>query len=293
MSNQPLVSICIPSYNHEAYIEEAINSAINQTYGNIEVIIIDDASTDGSQRIISKYTGKSRVGKIILRKENSGMTKNFNDCIKESRGEYILLMGSDDILIPDLIEKEIKLFKKSSAGIIHSGISWINEEGNAIKSFINENKLLGKKQKIEVSDVNEKAKKIDSVKFGKREVIKLLIKKGSPVTPSTCLISGKCFEEVGLFDENLMFQDYEFWFRALKKFDILYLDNNLAKYRVHSTNVSKSEHYLDAIKKFEEMIKLFEKINFDDKHLNNLKKATINGYKKMLKKHRELRRKSG
>ncbi len=109
LTDTPLVSIIIGNYNYGHFIRQAIDSALNQTYQNIEVIVVDDGSEDESREIISKY------GNLIVPifKENGGQPSNYNAGFAKSTGEIICFLDSDDMFVPDKIEKVIKTFKSS------------------------------------------------------------------------------------------------------------------------------------------------------------------------------------
>jgi len=131
---KPLVSIIIPNYNKEKYIKEAIDSALNQTYKNIEVIVVDDGSTDGSKEIIKSYGNRIRA--YFLPHRNANVCRNFG--IKNSKGEYIQFLDSDDIISKDKIEKQIEVFKKIDAGIVGCWWKYLieREEGIFIESEV-------------------------------------------------------------------------------------------------------------------------------------------------------------
>lgn len=114
MNNNPLVSILINNYNYGRFLPEAIDSALNQTYSNIEVIVVDDGSTDNSQEIIKSY--EKRV--IPILKPNGGQASAFNAGFAASRGEIICFLDSDDIFKPEKIAEIVNIFKE------HQDIGW-------------------------------------------------------------------------------------------------------------------------------------------------------------------------
>lgn len=113
--NNDLVSIIIPCYNGEKYISRCLESIIGQTYKNIEVIVINDGSTDKSDEILKEYTEKFENNKmdfLYLKKENKGVGEAINNGLKKIRGEFLCLIDIDDSLTPDSIEKKVKILKK-------------------------------------------------------------------------------------------------------------------------------------------------------------------------------------
>lgn len=125
----PLVSICIPTYNRANIITKAIDSALSQTYKNIEVIVVDNASTDNTEEIVSSYSDP-RLS-YVRNSENLGLFGNFNRCIELYKGEYLHILHSDDFIDPDFTEKCVGFFKEhpdvwlasTSSRVISSGIS--------------------------------------------------------------------------------------------------------------------------------------------------------------------------
>ncbi len=114
----PLVSVAIPVYNREHLISKTIESAINQTYKNIEVIIVDNNSTDNTWRILEKYASIDSRIKIFQNSENIGPVRNWNECFKRATGEYIKILWSDDWMGNDFIEKAVKLFDAETSFIL-------------------------------------------------------------------------------------------------------------------------------------------------------------------------------
>ena len=109
--SKPLVSIIIPNYNKAPYIREAIESALNQTYKNIEVIVVDDGSTDQSREIIKSFGKKIKA--YFLPHKNANVARNFG--FKKSKGKYIQFLDSDDIILPEKIEKQVEVLEKTGA----------------------------------------------------------------------------------------------------------------------------------------------------------------------------------
>ena len=120
MSNdKPLVSIFVISYNGKDFLRQAIESFLAQTYGNIEICVSDDGSTDGTREILLEY--KTQLGerfKYNINEKNLGITKNSNKCLELCNGEYIAYCGGDDLFLPEKIEKQVNLmmtYKDASA----------------------------------------------------------------------------------------------------------------------------------------------------------------------------------
>lgn len=214
----PLVSIIIPVYNGSKYLGEAIDSALAQTYKNIEIVVVNDGSTDNgkTEEIAKSYGDKIRY----FSKPNGGVSSALNYAIKESKGEYISWVSHDDLIYPNKIEAQIEYLKNKNLlnkdVIVYSDHSMINKDGKLIE--------ICQKQFDEFGEKTEYA-----LLHGKINGITLLIPK-------------KAFDDCGLFSEKLVaVQDYEMWERMFKKYEIIHLPLVLSASRYHSkqvTNVS-------------------------------------------------------
>jgi len=136
--DQNKVSIIIPVYNSQQYLEECIESAINQTYPNIEIIAVDDGSTDNSLKILKKYSNKIK----IISKENGGSASALNQGIKIAKGEWIKRLDSDDVLYPDAVENLVSIGKNiedKKNTMLYGHLDIINSAGKIIRKKIEPN----------------------------------------------------------------------------------------------------------------------------------------------------------
>ena len=108
----PLVSIVCLSFNHVNYVADAIDSVLNQTFKDYELILIDDASTDGTQDVLKDYISRNPHVKCSLIQENIGNCKAFNLGLQVAEGKYIIDLSADDMLLPDRLEFQIEAFEK-------------------------------------------------------------------------------------------------------------------------------------------------------------------------------------
>ncbi|WP_018613714.1 glycosyltransferase family 2 protein [Segetibacter koreensis] len=125
MSKNNLVSIIVNNYNYGRFLRHAIDSAIKQKYSNVEVIVVDDGSTDESAAIIAEYGNKI----IAISKENGGQASAFNAGFEASHGEIVIFLDSDDILLPTAATKVVALFEDSNVSKVHWPLWEINEVG--------------------------------------------------------------------------------------------------------------------------------------------------------------------
>ncbi len=215
----PLVSIIIPCYNYGRYIEKCIYSAINQTYENIEVIVVDNGSTDNSLEKINTFSHNEKV-KIIKLESNipPGTEKKsaFNIAIKESSGDYISLLYADDWYLPDKIQKQITLFNKvsSSVGVVYChGYRYFEKD---------KTKFEWKQQSV------------------KGYVFIDYLKYGDVVIPISPLVKRYCYEIIGL---NNVWTGSEYDFLLMSQYvDFDFVNEHLVVMRIHEKNDAKNFH---------------------------------------------------
>ena len=222
------VSIVIPVYNTEKYIEKCIKSALNQTYDNVEIIVVDDGSTDSTPSLLKKFEDRIK----IITKKNGGTASALNHGIKNMSGQWFKWLSADDLLKNDAVEKlilEIKnLGKDAENCIFYSNYDLIDENDSVIDEFIE-------------PDYNS----LDSFQ---RNVILLDHFYGNG---TTSIMHISIFEKCGLFDESLGYKDdYEFWLRCciIFNFKLYLVSENLAQYRIHTEQLTK-KRYDDALEK--------------------------------------------
>ena len=131
---EPLVSVCIPAYNNEGTIEETMRSVLAQTYNNLELVVVDDCSSDRTAALAEAFTD-ARV-RVVRNEKNLGMAGNWNKCIEEARGEFVKLLCADDILYPDSIKEEAKgLASDPSIVLAMSDTALIDITGKRVGTF--------------------------------------------------------------------------------------------------------------------------------------------------------------
>jgi glycosyltransferase involved in cell wall biosynthesis len=205
------VSILIPVYNAERYLEECIVSALNQTYRDIEIIAINDGSTDGSLSILEKYSGQI----TIIHKTQGGVASARNAGIKIATGEWIKLLDNDDVLYPDAIAEMLLEAGKMDVEdkILYSNVDYIDAAGKIIGHLIEPN--------------------YNGLDDFERNTILLDHNIG---IPSTWLIHKSVLERCGLFDEITEHDDYEYHLRVclLHHCTFQLIEKKTIKYRFHA-----------------------------------------------------------
>jgi len=221
----PLVTIGIPNYNYANYIIDSINSVLNQTYPNIELIIVDDFSKDNSVAVIDQfihtYQGYIKI-KFIRNKVNGGLTKVCNQILEAAKGKYFQTLDADDLLLPDKIGKQVKLMEvKEDVAIVYSNVAVIDEKG----SVISEDYLYRvgyDKNNMPQDNVFEKLFYFNFIPL-----------------PSV-LVNTNYARHVGGFDENLQVQDYYLWLKLAEQYNVVFMNEQTALYRVHEASMSNS-----------------------------------------------------
>lgn len=227
----PLVTVIVPSYNHELYITKCIESIINQTYKNIELIVIDDGSTDKSVDILKKLKSMHTF-KLIEHKKNLGLSSTKNEGLSIAKGKYIAGCASDDYWELRKIEKQVSQMEKdSSIGICY-----------------------GKTQAIDTSDTYINGPKIFKAYSG--YVFKRLLFSNFIPAP-TVLIRKDVYENVGAYDPEIKIEDWYMWLKVAKVYKIDYIDEVVAYYRQHDSNYSKN--YLTMLKYDLQIINLWKR----------------------------------
>ncbi|MDZ7957145.1 MAG: glycosyltransferase [Aulosira sp. DedQUE10] len=226
----PLVSIIIGNYNYERFVGQAIDSALNQTYQNIEVIVVDDGSTDKSREVIAQYG--NRV--ITIFKENGGQPSNYNAGFAKSTGKIICFLDSDDIFVPDKVEKIVKAFKSSEE------IGWCF---HSIK-LIDEN--------------NQPLPVTTTVNYLTRECDFRALLKSGKIPPNLPPSSGLCFKRAVLekilpmpSPKIISNNDYYVKFMAVALSNGFMLGEDLTFQKIHGSNAAtlkENKQYLNARK---------------------------------------------
>ncbi len=134
MNRDTKFSICLITYNQEKYIKETIESVLNQTYQNFEIILSDDCSTDNTVEVV-KSINDSRI-KIVKTSYNMGINANLNNAIDNMSGDYLMFLGGDDNLRKDYLEKLNNILKEQDISVFYTNVTFIDENG---KYMIGEN----------------------------------------------------------------------------------------------------------------------------------------------------------
>lgn len=257
MSNFPLVSIIIPSYKHEKYIVECLHSVVEQTYENIELIVIDDCSPDKTAEVARKELAKpeyqQKLHNIVLheKKINQGAHNAINDGIKEAKGDWINILNSDDRFICNRIKSLILTAQSTGSRFLFSKIRCIGGNGENIKtSFASNLETIAGKSKVN----------LPSMSFG-------FLGAQIAITTGNFFIHKSLIEEVGEFKDLKYCHDWDYAMRMIAREEPVYLDEILYEYRLHNSNsfldlnniAEKETAYVQS--NFREMFFSLDKIN--------------------------------
>lgn len=235
-NNKPLVSICIPTYNGAEFIEEALNSALEQTYKNIEIVVSDDSSNDNTLSIIRERLDKAEVPFAIYNHDPKGIGANWNYCVEKANGTFVKFLFQDDLLRADCIEKMVELaMMDDKVGLVYCKRTILHNQNNFEHTkWIAYCGILHQKwSKIKVEY---------GIIDGKKYLADLYLMNG-PLNkigePTAVLLRKKCFDKTGYFDEDLkQTLDIEFWYRIMKYFKIGFIDENLVSFRLHDNQAT-------------------------------------------------------
>lgn len=217
-SDGPRVSIIMPVYNGSNYLSTALDSALAQDYDNIEIVIINDGSTDSTKHVIEAYSDE-RIR--YFEKANGGVATALNLGIQEMTGEYFCWLSHDDVYLPHKISTQLTVYSMLYAGqdvVLCSDYQLIDEEGRVITTVRLEHSLLMKKPEYAVL-------------------------RGS-IHGCSVFIPRRFFDEVGLFDASLPgTQDYDLWSKAMENWRFVHLPEPLIQSRWHAEQGSKKADY--------------------------------------------------
>lgn len=217
-SDFPLVSVIIASYNHAPYIEASIRSVVAQTYPNVELLVIDDGSSDDSVEIISRL--QSEYGFTFHAQENMGLSRTLNAAIARSRGEFIVPFGSDDIMYPQRLAVQVDYLRdKPEVGICAANIEFIDGNGSRLP---------------------DKEQKQRNLPFRRLDFDDLFLDRKPGPQAATLMFRKEALEAVGGFNPDIRLEDVYICLSILKAgYFIDILPDVLADYRKHESNTYK------------------------------------------------------
>lgn len=217
----PLVSVIMPSYNHEAYISDAIQSVLDQSLEDIELVVIDDASQDSSRKIIESFKGKDERISSVFHKRNLGIARTLNEGIKRAKGKFIALIASDDVWSRDKLKRQMEVLEKDDDLIVWSEGEIIDACGNSARKSFTELHMASRRDKS-------------------GNILEELLK-GNFIFGSSLILKRENLGSIK-FNEALKYlNDYQFMVDLANRYEYFFIPVPLAKYRIHGKNSINSD----------------------------------------------------
>ena len=256
-TEEPKVSICIPNYNYGRFIGDAIQSALDQTYKNFELIIVDNCSTDNSEEVIKSFSDP-RI-RFYKNDGNIGGIRNWNRCLSLARGEYITLLHADDKITPNSIEKRVEILDRNpNVGLVHSSCIYIDGKGAVTGEF--------------------RPYDSDRIVRGEDEFKRSVLKNN--ISVPTVMVRKKCYEALGDFSEEYNYTpDWGMWLRIALNYDVSFISEPLGYYRKHGA--AESDYYfpmnttLVGIDTYKMLKNIFSNLPPDKEHLFSLEQEAF------------------
>ena len=248
MASEPYVSIIIPNYNHARFLDARINSVLNQSYHNFEVIILDDCSTDDSRDIIEKYRSHPKIAHIEYNNSNSGSTfHQWNKGIRLAKGNWIWFAESDDLADENFLVK-MTAAANDNIGIVYCQSYSIDEKNKVWEDCLEW-----------TNDLSIDLWRNDFVMNGKKAIQNYLVIKNIIPNASACLLNTNAIKEFYPINHNLKFcGDWMLWSQLLLKYDLAYLATPLNYFRFHNTSTRFFKTKEKFIERIEEDCKVIQ-----------------------------------
>jgi glycosyltransferase involved in cell wall biosynthesis len=220
--DQPLVSVVCLCFNHERFVSEAIHSVLNQTYTNVELIVVDDCSSDSSVSVIEQIIKDHPNIQFLKLNENLGICAAFNRGLALTKGDFITDFAADDVMLPHRMERLLNRFSTldQSYGVVFSDVVYINAAGKQLR-YHTEHLI----EKNLISKIPE------------GWVFKDILRRYFISAPSM-LVRSVVFKRLNGYDEDLAYEDFDFWVRSSREFKYAYMDEVLTKVRVVKGSMS-------------------------------------------------------
>lgn len=224
MSNNPLVTVICLCYNHEAYVTESLDSIINQSYLPIQLIIVDDFSMDNSKIVIENWLHKKPEIHFISNKTNLGNTKSFNKALILAKGEYIIDLAADDLLLPNCIITQVNAFKNSNLknlGVVYGNAELISEKGLLVSYYF---------------PVNTQKKVIKKRITG--NIYENVLSDFDSICSVSAMMKKTVLDDLEGYDESLAYEDLDFWIRASRIYEFDFIDEPVMQKRIVSNSLA-------------------------------------------------------
>lgn len=221
----PLVTIVAICHNHAPFLCEALDSILAQTYSQVEVLLVDNASTDGSAAILQEYAVRNPSWQLQLHPQNIGLCRAFNEAYRSAKGEFLIDFATDDVLLPDRIAQQVTFFQQlpATAGMVYSNAELIDEQGRHVRYHIRQRN--GKLFPAPASGW----------------VFAVVLRRYFISTP-TMMMRRATLDELHGYDETLYYEDFDFWVRASRHWQFYFLDAVTTRKRQHDQAMSRGAY---------------------------------------------------
>jgi glycosyltransferase involved in cell wall biosynthesis len=265
----PKVSVIIPNYNHAPYLEKRIQSILEQTYQDFEILFLDDASSDNSREIFAQFADHPKIRAIFNDENTKSPFKQWNKGIKNTTGEYIWLAESDDYADPNFLETLVPLLDKHpSVGLAYCQSWEVDPQGSIIG-----NKSDG------TDDICKKRWRSNYINNGLDECKNYLVIKNTIPNASAVLIRRKSFEQIGQAEESMFLcGDWMTWVKLLMVSDVAFVGESLNYFRQHNSSVRVKSRLqaLDIIETIEVVSFVKEHISLPHQVISRVQKQLVN-----------------
>jgi glycosyltransferase involved in cell wall biosynthesis len=228
-SNTPLVSTIALCYNQAKFAVETLESIRNQSYQNIELIIMDDCSADNSVEVIENWIQETKYPCIFIKhNKNQGICKTLNEAFSHCQGQYLQMIACDDIMLPEKTTVQVELLNEhpDNAAVVYSDAYLIKDDGSPHYGWF-----------------IQKYRAFADIPSG--NIYNELL--AGPFIPAmSTLTKTEVIKKIGGWDEKLAYEDYDFWLRAAEHYDFIFSSFPSVKYRFHANNSSKSIKWADS-----------------------------------------------
>ncbi|NEP03551.1 MAG: glycosyltransferase [Okeania sp. SIO2G4] len=248
----PQVTVCLPTYNSGEFLTQAIDSVLQQTFTDFELIISDDCSNDNTPEIIKNYLQKDNRIRYLRNSKNLGLFTNWNQCLESANGEYITIFAQDDVMLPKNLEQKVKILDKyQNIGLVTSSVMVVDANNNHLNwNWANypEDKLVNGK-----------------------EWARNILGEANPICCPFVLMRRQVLEKVGgKFNENYAYAaDLELWLRIALVADLYFVKEILGYYRWHEGNKTHSFDDFYQVKEHLQICSdLIDSFNLSDPELN-------------------------
>jgi glycosyltransferase involved in cell wall biosynthesis len=219
---KPWVSVICTNYNQQDYIDEALQSVVDQDYPNVELIVIDNGSTDDSVARIAKFVHHHSSVQFVQNRVNVGLNRSFNQGLAIAQGRYVIDLSADDVLLPGRIADQVAYFEELAGpyAVVFSNAAYIDANGNLLAHHY---------------PVDERGRALAPVPSG--NVFKPILESYFICTP-TMMMRRDVLNELGGYDETLAYEDFDFWVRSARIYHYAYLDKVLTHKRQTPNSLS-------------------------------------------------------